>query len=151
MRTSATPHEGHFFGNFHGFALGWRLERTGDHVSSAANDDRVAFPDVLALDLVFVVQRGGADRDAAHEHGLEEGERSHHPGPSRVDADLAQQGGPLLGRELVRDGPAGRVAGRPQLLLKGDLIHLHHHAVDLVVDRVAAALPPLAVVEHFLQ
>jgi hypothetical protein len=43
------------------------------------------------------------------------------------------------------------VAGRSQLLLKGYLIHLDDDPVDLVVDRVAILLPPLAEGEHFFQ
>ena len=68
-----------------------------------------------------------------------------------VHADLSEPGGSFLGRELVGDGPPGGVAGGPQLLLQGDLVDLHHHAVDLVVDRVAVALPALAESEHLLQ
>src|SRR5208283_2811268 len=38
----------------------------------------------------------------------------------------------LLRRVLVGDGPAGRPAGRAELALLRDLVHLHHHAVDFV-------------------
>src|SRR5712691_12014682 len=40
LRTSAAPHEGHFFGNFHGFALGGRLERTGPTTSGMTSPAR---------------------------------------------------------------------------------------------------------------
>ena len=40
LRTSEAPHEGHFFGNFHGFALGGRLERTGPTTSGITSPAR---------------------------------------------------------------------------------------------------------------
>ena len=42
---------------------------------------------------------------------------------------------------LVGDGPAGRLGREAELALLGDGVHLHHHAVDLVGQAVAPALP----------
>ena len=106
------------------------------------DDDRVALSDVLPPHLVLVVKGGPPDRHAAHENGLQDRERRDDPGSPGIHCDLSEQGGPLLGWELVRDGPSGGVAGRAELLLQGDLVDLHHDAVDLVVDGVPIALPP---------
>ncbi len=46
-----------------------------------------------------------------------------------------------LGGELVGDGPARGTAGVAEALLRGVGIHLEHHAVDLVAERVAALVP----------
>ena len=46
-------------------------EHLGDHVTGAQDDDLVAGADVLALDVLLVVQRGQLDRDPAHVHRLE--------------------------------------------------------------------------------
>ena len=86
-----------------------RPDDLGDHVARPSHDHRVPRSDVLAPDLVLVVQRRVRDRHAADEHGLEHGERCDLPRPPGVDIDRAQQRGPFLRRELVRDRPAGRV------------------------------------------
>ena len=118
-----------------------RPDHLGDHVAGAANDHGVALAHVLAPHLVLVVQRRRRDRDAADEHRLEERERGDLPGAPGMHADLAKDRRALLGRELVGDRPAGRVARRAELLLQRDRVDLHHDAVDLPVDRVALLFP----------
>ena len=44
-------------------------------------------------------------------------------------------------RIFVGDGPARRFGGEAELLLLRDGIHLHHHAIDLVGQLLALALP----------
>ena len=112
-----------------------------DHVAGAANDHRVALADVLPPDLVLVVQRRVRDRDAAHEHGLEDGERRDLPGAAGVDLDRLQQRGPLLRRELVGDRPPGSVARRAEPSLELRVVDLDHGAVDLPVEGVPLLLP----------
>ena len=56
-----------------------------------------------------------------------------------------EPGGALLGRELVGDGPAGRLGGEAQQLAPGQVVDLDDHAVDLVVEVVAVLLPVEAV------
>ena len=56
-----------------------------------------------------------------------------------------EQGGALLGRELVGDRPAGRLGGRAELVPQGQVVDLHDHAVDLVGQVVAVLLPVQAV------
>ena len=114
-RTSGVPHEGQVFGIDHRRALFFRLDEhrpddLGDHVARAPHDHGVALAHVLAPDLVLVVQRGVGHRDAADEHWLEHGERRDLAGPARVHVDRLQQRRALLGRELVGDRPARRVA-----------------------------------------
>ena len=57
-----------------------------DHVAGAAHDHRVADADVLARDLVLVVQRGVGDDHAAHRHRLELGGRRERAGAADLDA-----------------------------------------------------------------
>ena len=83
-----------------------RPDDLGDDVPGLADDDGVAWAHVLQAYLVLVVERGQADRRPADEDGLEHGERCRLPGPADGDLDVDQGGGPLLGRELVGDGPA---------------------------------------------
>ena len=71
--------------------------------------DGVADADVLAVDVVLVVQRRELDDDAADLDRLEDRERVQRAGAPDVDADVEQLRGARGRRELERDGPA-RVA-----------------------------------------
>ena len=65
--------------------------------------------------------------------------------------DVEQLGGALLGRELVGDGPARRPAREAELAPPAEVVDLHDHAVDLVVEVVAVLLPVLAVRLHLVE
>ena len=125
-----------------------RADHLGDHVAGLAHDDRVAGPHVLQADLVLVVQRRDADRGATDEHRIEHGEGRGPTGATDRHLDVAQQRGALLGRELERDGPARGLGGDAEELALGQLVDLHHGAVDLVVEVVAVRLPALRVARH---
>ena len=99
--------------------------------------DQVARPDVLGRHLVLVVQRRHPDRRATDEDGLEAGEGRGPAGAADGDHDVEQPRGALLGRELEGDGPARGARGGPQHPVQGQLVHLGHHAVDLVGQVVA--------------
>ena len=59
-----------------------------DDVAGAPHDDRVADADVLAGDLVLVVQRGVGDHHAADRHRLELGGRRQRAGAADLDLDV---------------------------------------------------------------
>src|SRR5208283_3132129 len=115
-----------------GAQVGHRPEHLGDHVAGLAQDHHVADEDALALDLVRVVQGGPVYCRPAYPDRLHHGERSDPAGTPDVHPDIEQPSGDLLRRVLVGDSPPGRAAGRAELPLLRDLVHLHHHAVDLV-------------------
>ena len=71
----------------------------GDHVARAADDHRVPCADILAADLVLVVQRRVRDRDAADRDRLQHGERRDLARPAGVHVD------PLAARSCAP--PAG--------------------------------------------
>ena len=123
----------------------------GDHVARLAHGDGVPRPDVLGRHLVLVVEGRQADGRAPDEDGLEQGERRRLPGPPDGHHDVLEQGGAFLGRELEGDGPAGRLGRRAQLVAQGQVVHLHHDAVDLVVEVVAVLQPAHAVLVDLLQ
>ena len=56
-----------------------------DHVAGALDDDGVAVADVLARDLVLVVQGGAADDDAADGDRLQLGHRRQRAGAADLD------------------------------------------------------------------
>ena len=74
----------------------------GDHVTCPTHDDCVSRPQILAMQLALVVQRGIGDGDAANEHRLENRVRGDGPGAPNVDPDL------LEGRSSSLQGAACR-------------------------------------------
>ena len=107
--------------------------------------------DVLALDLVRVVQRGALDGRAGDLGRLHHAERRHPAGAAGVDLDGEQLGVDLLGRVLVGDRPPGRPARRAQPALEADVVDLDHDAVDLVLDVVAVLAVVLDELLHRLE
>ena len=112
-----------------------------DHVARPLHDHRVTLADVLAVDVVLVVQRRVRDRDSADDHGLELSPRIERARPAHADADLVQPGLGGQRRPLERAGPARPAVQRaePALLLEG--VDLDHDSVDLVVELDAPRLP----------
>jgi hypothetical protein len=58
-------------------------------------------------------------------------------GAADVDVDGQHPRGLLLGRELVRDGPARCPADETEFALQGEVIQLVDHAIDIKRQRVA--------------
>ena len=80
-----------------------------DDVAGAAHDHRVADADVLAGDLVLVVQRGVRDHDAADRHGLELGGGRQRAGAADLDVDaLAARSSPPAAGTCGRSPSAAR-------------------------------------------
>src|SRR5436190_1652948 len=78
-------------------------------------------------------------------HALEHRERRRLSGTPDRHHDLLELRGALLGRELVRDGPARRLRREAELRTQPQVVDLHDHAVDLVRQVVPMLLPVLAV------
>ena len=87
-----------------------RLHDLGDHVAGLAHHDLVARAHVLQPHLILVVQRREPHRRSADEHRLEHREGCRLPRATDRHHDVVQRRDLFLGRELVRDGPARRVA-----------------------------------------
>ena len=80
-----------------------------DHVAGAQHDDLVALADILAREILLVVQRRHADGHAADADRLELSERVQIAVLADVPVDLLQHSDLRGRRELPRDRPA-RVA-----------------------------------------
>ena len=147
---------GSVVGNVHGSLSGracaeHRADDLGDDVARLAHDDGVARAHVLQADLVLVVQAGELDGRAGDDDRAQLGERRRPPGAPDRDEDVLEQRRALLGRELVGDRPPGRVRGRAERPLEGEVVHLHDDPVDLVAEVVAVLLQVAAVREHRLE
>ena len=106
-----------------------------NHIAGALHHHGVAGADVLARNLVLVVERRAGNGDAADVHRLKLCDRSQRPGAPDRDRDAVEHGLGLLGRELVGDGPAWRAAGGAETLLPIETVDLEDDAVDLEVER----------------
>ena len=118
-----------------------------DHVAGTTHDDRVADADVLARDLVHVVQRDVADGYAADEDGHDVRDRRERAGAADVEPDVLHHRRLFLRRKLVRDGPARRARDESEVALPVEAIDLVDDAVDVVRQRIAAGAEARVVLE----
>ena len=90
-----------------------------DDLARLLDDDRVADADVLAVDLVGVVQAGAADGRAGELHRFQVGDRRDGAGLADLHADVVERGGRFVLLELVGDQPARALAGGAQAVRAG--------------------------------
>ncbi len=141
-RTAWLWHTGQRCGNTKGSADAGRLSSTtlticGMTSPARCTIDRVADADVLARDLVLVVQRRVGNDHATHRNRLELGHRRQRARAAHLDLDIAQDRCRLLGRKLVRDGPSRRARHEAEPLLQIEPVHLVDDTVDIVAERRA--------------
>ena len=121
-----------------------RRDDLRDHVARAQHDHLVARADVLAGDVLLVVQRRQLHGDAADADGLEHRERVQVAELADVPHDVVQQRDLGGRRELPGDRPARVAPDDAQAPLQLDVVDLHDDAVDLEVQAAAALLPAQA-------
>ena len=153
--TVSVPQAGHFFGGFGlralpSAALDQRRDHLRDHVAGAHHDHLVADADVLARQVLLVVQGRGGDGDAADVDRLQHREGDEVAGAADVPDDVEQLRRRRRRRELPGDRPARLAADDAELAPERPLVDLDHDAVDLVVELVAPILPPAAALDHRL-
>ena len=116
-----------------------RADDLGDDVAGLLEHDPVPDPDVLAAELVEVVERGPGHGRAGDLDRGQVGDRREGPRPADVRHDVLEEGLDLFRRELERDGPARRPADHPETGLLVDAIDLDDDAVGLVREVRGAA------------
>src|SRR3984893_12587868 len=84
-----------------------------DHVTGALDDDGVADPDILARDLVLIVQGGTLHDDPADGDRLEHRHRGQRALAADLDRDVTQHSLCLLCGKFLSDRPARRPADQP--------------------------------------
>ncbi len=131
-------------------ALGHDPDDLRDDVAGALDDDGVADADILARDLVLVVQGGALHDDAADGDRLERRDRGQRALPADRDQDVAQHRLRLLGRKFVRERPARRAADHAEPLLQREIVDLVDDAVDVVGQRRAIGGDVAVVGQHLV-
>src|SRR6185437_8895167 len=136
------------------WAVGGEVERDGvlrpllgndgddlrDDVAGALDDDGVADPDVLAGDLVGVVQGGVLDDDAADGDRRQPRDWGDGAGAADLQVDGVEDRARLLGRELAGDRPARRARDEAEPLLPVEAVDLVDDAVNVEREVWAPAL-----------
>src|SRR4051812_27713384 len=112
-------------------SFGNDLNHLWNHVTRSLNHNSVANADVLAPDLILIVERGSADDYASDINGLQHGQRRQRPGAADIDDDVVDAGCLLGRREFVCRGPARLSGDETQFLLLPKVIDFDDHAVDL--------------------
>jgi hypothetical protein len=123
---------------------GHRPDDARDDVARLLDDDPVALANVLASDVIGVVERGHRDRGPGHGHRLEHREGRHGARPPHVDGDADEPRDLTLGRKLEGDGPPGELAGGPEEPALGEVVDLDHDAVGLEIECPALHGPLVA-------
>ena len=106
--------------------------------------------DVLARQVLLVVQRRELDRHAPHRHRLERREGVQVAELADVPHHRVQARHGGRGRELPGDRPARVAPDRAQPALQLEVVDLHDDAVDLEVEPAPALLPAQALRDHLL-
>ena len=115
-----------------GAALHERPDDLRDDVARLLEDDLIADPDVLAADLVEVVERGPGDGRAGDPGRAQVGDRRQRPGPPDIGHDVLDERLDLLGGELEGDRPARSPRDHAQAALLVEAVDLDDDAVGLV-------------------
>ena len=127
---AGTGHEENFF---HACpATDHRSDYFGYHLAGALHQHPVPDAYVLAVDIIFIVQRSPLDGDAPDIDWFEYGIGVEAARPADVDANIQQAGGALDSGEFICDGPARVVADKAQLFLQRDRVNLDDHAIDII-------------------
>ena len=108
----------------------------GNDLAGFLDDDGIADPDVLALELIGVVQGGPFHCRARELNWFEVGHWRQLARLSDLHADAHELGDGLLGLVFEGDRPARAFAARAQPFALMEIIDLHHEAVGLKIERV---------------
>ena len=116
-RCSGLPQAAHVVGITHGTEsaealLEHRLDHARNDVAGLLEHDRVADAEILALDVLGVVQRRHRDGRSGDDHRLQHRVRRIRAGAADVDADVQQLRADSLRGELEGGRPARELGGR---------------------------------------
>ena len=157
-RTVAVPHAGHFAGafgsgerpfRFWAFAVG----DTTRGITSPARVTITSSPSRTSLramsSSLWSVASFTVTPDTCT--GVELGEGHHVAGAAHVPHHPLERGGGGHRRELPGDRAARLAPHHAEPALQLQAVHLHHHAVDLEVQRLAPLLPAAAGGHHLVE
>ena len=122
----------------------------GNHIAAAFDHHGVADLQTEARDLVFVVERGARDRNAADHLRRKDGHRCKGAGAAHLHCDALNLGLHLARRIFEGDGPARGFGREAKAALLRDAVHFQHDAIDFISERFALRFPLSAECEGFI-
>ena len=122
----------------------------GNDLAGFLDDHGVAHADVLAGDLVGIVQGRSLHGRAGQPNRSQVGHGRQLARLTDLNADARDLGDRLLGLVLECDGPARALAPRSQPLALAQVVNLDHQAVGLKIERVPLLFPVLGVGDDLL-
>ncbi len=125
-------------------------DHLGDDVAGAQHDHVLASADVLAPQVLLVVERGELDRDAPDGNGRKHRVGTQVAGLADVPADALQAGHGRGRGELPRYSPPRLAPDGAETALGGQVGDLDDDAVDLEVELAPTGLPGKALGDHVL-
>ena len=131
-----------------GLVLTRRADDLRDHVAGPLHDDEVSLADVLAADVVLVVQRRARHGHTADVNRLELCKRIENAGAAHADVDLREPRYCRRRRPLEGARETRASVERPEALLLVEGVDLDDDPVDLVAERGPTLLPGNAGVGH---
>ena len=148
--------DGTLGGDFIGYGIGRTLvhhhfHNFGDNLTRLADDDRVADANILAGDEILIMKGGKGHGAACQADRFKHRLRCQYARAPHLDHNIFQHRRLLLRRVLVGYRPAGTLGGAAQHIALGEVVQLHHRAVN--VKGIVAPLFPKAVdlFQHFLR
>ena len=103
-----------------------------NHFAGFLDYHGVADANVFALNLIFVMERGSADRTSANKNRIEHGDRRERTCATNLNDDVEQPRLDAFGFILERDRPARRLRGEPENLALRECVDFDDRAVRLI-------------------
>ena len=117
-----------------------RFQHRRDYLARLLDLHQVAHADILAANLILVVQGCPADGAAREQHRLQLRHRAQDPRLPHLDRDRAQPRARRVGFKFIRDRPARRLRRFTHRALQRPVIQLHHRTVGAVGETPAQAI-----------
>ena len=132
-------------GDCRSLRVGWSLvehgsDDLGDHVSRSLHDDGVPFSNILALDVIKVVQGRSRDCDPSDLNGLKVCNGGDVSCASNLKENAVEDCERLFSGELIGDCPPWSTCGESQLFLGFAVVDLDNHAVYSERERFPSLL-----------
>ncbi len=121
-----------------------------DYFTCPLDNDRIANADVLASDIIFVVQSRLLDGYPAHRDWLQDGVGIERAGSANADVDVSETGSALDGGELVGDCPSRLMANISQSCLQVKLVHFDHNPIGFIREAFPIFYPRLVTLFNLL-
>ena len=104
----------------------------GNHIAGTPDVDLVANTNILALDLIHIMQGRVTDSNTTNEHRLQSGNGCNGSSTANLKIHICDKCNFFLGRKFMGNGPAWCTCNKTKPLLQAYLINLVDNTIDIV-------------------